>query len=433
MQWQINPQHHALQRRVALPPSKSNTLRALLFASLAAGESTIQHALVSPDTDAMVGACRALRAEISRQGDGWYVTGVAGNIRPRTDHVDVGNSGQVLRFVAAVSALSTATMTFSGDLSIQTLRPVAPLLQAINDLGGKAYSLKDNGYAPIAVLGPIQPGTVNAMEGADSQPVSAILIAASLLQGTTRINVVNAGEKPWVALTLHWLRRLGVNVRASSDFSYYEVEGGQPLPPINYRVSGDYSSAVYPAAAAIITKSTVAIEGLDPNESQPDKRFLDHLSAMGANVSWQGNTLVVSPGQLFRGIDVDLNDSIDTITILAVLGCFAQGKTTIRNAGVARNKECDRIASITRELKKMGAAIVETTDGLVVEQSPLIAAHVDSYNDHRIALALAVAALGAKGTTIVNDVECTQKSFPLFWPSCINAKSDLCVYIHCSL
>jgi 5-enolpyruvylshikimate-3-phosphate synthase len=179
-------------------------MRALVLATLGVGTSKLRYLLQSPDTDRMIEGCRHLGARIELLGDECLVSGVGRRpARPKCT-IDAGNSGLVLRFIGAVSTLSPGTVAINGDRSIQDRRSAQPLIDGINQLGGCAFSMRNNGRAPLVLSGPIRPGQVR-IDGADSQPVSALLIAASFLHGVTQIVVENEGERPFIDMTLHWL------------------------------------------------------------------------------------------------------------------------------------------------------------------------------------------------------------------------------------
>ncbi|MBL4647774.1 MAG: 3-phosphoshikimate 1-carboxyvinyltransferase [Gammaproteobacteria bacterium] len=410
-----------LSGTISASPSKSHSLRAILFASLATGKSIISNYLPSPDAAAMIQACQLLGANISQNNTQLDIIGVSGKPRLADNVIDAGNSGQVLRFVAAIAALCEGYTIFTGDHSVRYNRPLQPLIEALSQLGAQCISTKNDGYAPLIIKGPIHAGHTS-LDGADSQPVSALLIAAILLEGTTEISVRNPGEKPWLALTLAWFDRLGLQYQ-HSDYQHYVVTGKQSLNGFNYTVVGDFSSIAYPLVAAIITQSTITIDNLDINDAQGDKQLIHALIKMGANIiiDEKNFSLRVKPGNGLHGCELDINDFIDAVTILAVVGCYAQGTTTLTNAAIARNKECDRLATITAELTKMGADIHETSDGLTIHHATLHAAdNLTSHHDHRIVMSLVVAALGIPDTadvssqSTVHDIDCVKKSYPDF-------------------
>ncbi len=405
----------ALQGTVRLPPSKSQTMRACLFAALADGLSHVYNPLPSPDTDAMLTACRALGAHIEPCTGGYAIRGV-GMRRTLTSHaIDAGNSGIVLRFVGAVLGLFGEQVTITGDASMMARRSCSALIRGLEQLGAKVTS--NASHVPLTILGPIRPGRVH-IDGADSQPVSGCLIATSLLDGISEIHVQNAGEKSWIALTMHWLQQQGVTIEHDA-YSTFRVHGKKHFMPFHYRVHGDMSSLAYFLVAALLLPTDVCIEDVDLADGQPDAVFLLILQKMGASftIDHEAKKLFVKGPQRLCGAHIDINDCIDMITIVAVVGCFATGKTHITGARIARDKESDRLHAITQELTKMGANIEESEDGLIITSTELHGADLSSHGDHRIALALSVAALCAQGPSTLTDIACIQKSFPDFFGS----------------
>jgi 3-phosphoshikimate 1-carboxyvinyltransferase len=398
---------------ITIPPSKSHTLRAILFALMADGVSTIQNYLISPDTDAMIKACQALGAEITYTDRTLQIKGVAGSPLPAPDIIQAGNSGLVLRFISALCALLPSYSIITGDHSIKTQRPILPLLEGLNQLGALAEAIGAKGHPPVIIKGPIHPGHLT-IDGQDSQPISAILIAASFLKGTTEVHVDNPGERPWIDMTLYWLDKLSIPF-ARQGYDHFTLHGHAKYKGFDVKIPGDFSSAAFPMAAALITKSHITIHNLDQNEIQGDKKIIDIFQSMGASIQWADqNTLSIDGCQALTGVAIDINDCIDALPILAAVGCYASGSTHIYNGAIARKKESDRISAITKELKKLGAHIEEHHDGLIIKQSNLYGTPLFSHHDHRIAMSLAVAALGAKGNTCIQDAECINKTYKDF-------------------
>ena len=411
-QWIVKPS--VLKGSIQIPSSKSQSIRALLFALLARGRSTIYNLLRSPDVEAMLTACAHLGARIEREGERVEVVGVAGRICGSEDVIQAGNSGLILRLVGAIAALSPLPIVITGDHSIRHIRPVSPLLDALSQLGVEATSLRGDGGAPILIRGPIHAGRA-VMEGADSQPVSGVLIASAFAEGPVEIDVKNPGERPWVHLTLDWLKRLGISYVARNE-EYYRLEGNAAIEGFTYRVPGDFSSVAYPLVAALLTGSELCLENLDFKDLQGDKRVITYLQEMGApiEIDEANHRVHVKKCKGLRGTTLDLNECIDALPILAVVGCFAEGKTELRGAAIARKKESDRIQCIAQELNKMGACIEEHPDGLTISRASLKGAEVHSCFDHRIALSLAIAGLASMGTTIIKETACVDKSYPNF-------------------
>lgn len=403
-----------LKGEIYIPPSKSHTLRAILFGALGNGKTIVHNPLESPDAHAMIAACRLLGAKINVLEKRLEIEGVNGRIEEAEDVIQAGNSGLVLRMIAAVAALAAKPIVITGDHSIRHLRPMGPLTDGLQQLGVSVISTRGDGFAPLIIQGPIKAGKA-VIDGADSQPVSALLIASIFACGPLEIEVRNPGEKPWVGLTLDWLKRLGVECQ-HRDYTYYRIEGGRAYQGFEYTVPGDWSSAAFPLAAALVTGSELTIRNVDVNDIQGDKALLNVFQQMGANLKIDpDNCLIhVGKGGPLKGVDVDINDFVDALPVLAAVACFAEGKTHIRNAAVASQKECNRIQCIATELRKMGANINEHADGLSIMPSELHGAPVFSHFDHRMAMSLAVAGLGAKGETQIQNVECVEKTFPTF-------------------
>lgn len=405
-----------LKGEVAVPPSKSQTLRAVLFGALASGRTVVKNPLSSPDTDAMCGALRSFGAKILSSGNELLISGLEGRLKAAEDVIQAGNSGIVLRFMAAASALSSCPIVITGDYSLRHLRPVEALLQGLRQLGVKAVSTKGDGFAPVIIQGPLKSGKA-VISGEDSQPVSGLLIASAFAEGPVELHVKNPGERPWVQLTIDWLNRLGAECE-NDNFERYFVKGGLKAQGFDYTVPGDFSTASFPIVAALITGSRLVVKNLDFSDSQGDKKLIPLLQEMGADIQAdpvKGQILIGENSRL-KGREVDLNEMIDAISPLALLACFAEGKTVIRNAEVARTKECDRIGATARELGKMGAKVEETADGLIIYPCELKASKaLESHSDHRMAMTLCVAAMGAKGESSVKGVECVEKTYGNFF------------------
>ena len=406
--------NRSLNGEITIPSSKSHTLRSILFGSLGKGKSIIHRYLHSSDTKSMAEACRLFGAEVDFYSDRIEISGIGGKILGSEDVIHAGNSGIVLRFCSAIGALAKHPIVITGDRSIRYHRPMKPLLEGLSQLGVSTASMRGDGYAPIILKGPIRPGKA-VLSGEDSQPVSALLIASAFAEGPIELEVHSPGEKPWVALTLDWFDRLGI-VYENHGFERYRLPGNTLYHGFECTIPGDLSSAAFPIAAALVTRSELTLQNIDMCDSQGDKELVAVLQKTGAQLEINefSKSLFIKKSSTLSGITVDINNFIDAATILAVVGCFAEGRTEIRNASVARQKECDRLRCITTELKKMGAKIAETEDGLSIQHSPLKGAALHSYDDHRMAMSLTVAALGASGETTVSSVECVAKTFPTF-------------------
>lgn len=400
-----------LHGAVTIPGSKSHTIRAVAFASLASGESRIEAPLESGDARSAASTFAAFGAKIERRPDVWIVQGTGGELSVPENVVDVGNSGTTVNIALATAALLRKGMAvFTGDHQIRR-RPAGPVISAINDLGGWAEATRGNGCPPIVVRGRLRGGTTS-MECKTSQYLTSILINAPLGDGDTTIRVPLLHEVPYVEITLDWLARLGVKLERDG-MKEFRVPGGQRYKAFTRRIPADFSSATFFLCAGAIGDNDLLVQGLDLSDVQGDKAVLDYLRAMGARVEVTPDGVRVRPGQL-KGCRLDLNATPDAVPMMAALACFAQGTTTLANVPQARIKETDRIAVMREELTKLGARIQELPDGLVIEQSKLTGAEVNGHDDHRVVMSLAVAASAIAGETVIRTAEAAAVTFPAF-------------------
>jgi len=393
------------------PPSKSYTHRAIILAGLGSGTTKINYPLLSADPLATIDAMRAAGAEIEIQGDRLKVQGNAGKIRaPQT--VDVMNSGTTLRIMSSVFSLCDKKVTLTGDESIQK-RPMGPLLEALEGVGVKTES--NDGKPPISVQGPMRGNCIRIRGDVSSQYISGLLIACPLRKVDTTIEVTtDIKSLPYLDVTLDAISDFGVTIHRDG-YDCFEVPGNQSYSKNEYTIEGDYSGAAFILGASAITEEVVTVKNLSPTSKQGDRYFLDILKMMGANVRIRGDEIMVGGGKTLRAVDVDLSQSPDLLPITAVLCALARGKSRIYNVEHARIKECDRISAVAQGLKKMGARVDEKQDGMVIEGSEkLHGASIESFGDHRIVMAFAVAGLRADGVTKINHAESVKVSYPDF-------------------
>ncbi|WP_319559477.1 3-phosphoshikimate 1-carboxyvinyltransferase [Marispirochaeta sp.] len=402
----------SLEGSITIPGSKSHTIRALLIASLAKGESLLSAPLDSSDTRSCVALCRALGAEITEEDSAWRIKGTGGSVKPAEDEIDVGNSGTSLYLGAGAAALGRRKIIFTGDEQIRS-RPIQPLIDALRDLGAEAASVKKNGSAPVRIKGPLTGGKTS-IECPTSQYLSSLLLALPLAEGDSEIQVPLLHEKPYVEMTLDWLDRQGIRYE-NDDFSRFRVFGGQSYTAFDSLIPGDFSTATFFLCAAAITGSTISLENLDMNDPQGDKEVAEILARMGCAVTIQEKAITIS-GKPMEGRVIDMNAIPDALPAMAVTACYAQGTTELINVPQARLKETDRISVMREELSRCGADIEERPDGLVIRNSPLKGGSIWSHRDHRIAMALAIGALGAKRPIAIRDAESVAVTVPQFFP-----------------
>jgi 3-phosphoshikimate 1-carboxyvinyltransferase len=259
-------------------------------------------------------------------------------------------------------------------------------------------------------------GTIRIQGDVSSQFISGLLFAGPLMErGMTLIITSKLESKSYVRLTIGTMREHGIEVSTDHDMTQFDVRSGQVYLPADHRISGDFSSAAFFLAAAAITNSHILIRNMQPNSLEPDSKMIEFMNRMGARVVFQDDGLKVEGGTL-RGIELDISGCPDLGPIIAVLACFAHGQTKITGAARLRYKESDRLAAISSELNSLGADVKETQDGLLVHGlSSLRGGTVRSHGDHRIAMALGVAALRANGKITIEHAESVRKSYPRFF------------------
>lgn len=409
MFWDISAKN-PLCGSVAVPGSKSHTIRAVIAAFLADGVSEIYSPLYSADTESALAAVSALGAKVEKAHTCWKIIGTGGKITAPASPVDLGNSGTTLRIITAIAALGKEKVTFTGDSSLQS-RIMQGELDALTALGAVCES--SSGCAPLSVKGSLSGGRCK-VDGTTSQYLTALLMALPLAENDSVLELDFLNEADYVRITLDWLERCGISVEYSSDLLHFEIPGNQRYKAFSRVIPADFSTAAFPLGAGVVAGKSVEILNLDFADLQGDKKVFEYVRAMNGDISISDSSVVVRASELI-GREFDLNSTPDALPLMAVLGCYARGTTSLLNVPQARFKECDRIACVTRELRKMGADIEELADGMIIHGGkPLRGAEVESYDDHRIAMALTVAALGAEGTVSIANGECCKVTYPEF-------------------
>ena len=400
----------AVAGQITAPPSKAQTHRALFTALLTRGSTTIIHPLRCDDTKATERAITALGARIS--GSTILSVSSTGVLRQPREIIDCGESGVTMRFVIPILSLISDETVLKAEESLMR-RPIEPLADALKQLN---VSLSINDRVVTVSGGPAEGGTVTVRGDVSSQFISGLLLAGSLMKKGIKLEIVSPLEsRNYVLLTIDSLRSHGVSVNVSQDFSFLEVPGGQEPKPTTHEISGDYSSASYHLCAAAITRSSLTVSNLSQT-LEPDSVIVDLLPRMGVRTIVRENSVIVDGGRLMA-TDVDIRESPDLGPIIAVLACYADGGTTrITGARRLRYKESDRLASMRSELVSLGAEVVETENSLSLNGPIALRGGIaQSHSDHRIAMALSIAALGAKNELTIRGAECVNKSYPSFF------------------
>lgn len=402
---------------IRAPPSKSYTHRAVIMGALAAGTSTIREPLLGDDTEASIKAMRALGAEISSEPDKITIKGIK-KFRVPDEMINAENSGTTIRFITALAAHVPGTIKLTGDSSLQK-RPMEPLLDALSQLGVKCWSEKNDGTPPIVVQGgKLRGGHIKIPGNVSSQFISGLLISSPLAQSDVTIELTtDLKSTPYLAITSYMLEKFGIKHAYDSQHHMYRIPGRQTYQPLReFTVPGDYSSAAFFLVAGALLEGQISISNLNMDDPQGDKQILEILKEVGAKISLKPKekTVIVSKGTL-KPFEIDCSDIPDLVPILAVLASFIPGTSKLFNAAHLRLKESDRLHTITTELLKMGVDIQELSDALVIKgHLTHNSAVLETYNDHRIAMALTIAALPLKETSCIKNAECIRVSYPHF-------------------
>ncbi|MFB6304070.1 MAG: 3-phosphoshikimate 1-carboxyvinyltransferase [Haloferacaceae archaeon] len=401
--------------RARAPPSKSYTHRAILAAGYGDG-ATVRDALVSADTRATMLAVEAFGGSVERDGREVRVEGFDGRPAVPDRVIDCANSGTTMRLTTACAGLADGLTVLTGDASLRS-RPQGPLLDAVEQLGGRAESTRGNGRAPLVVGGPMTGGRAEIPGDVSSQFVTALLMAGAVTEEGVEVELqTELKSAPYVDITVEVLDAFGVDAGATADG--FAVAGGQSYDVDAYDVPGDFSSISYLlAAGAVAGDGSVTVEGARPG-AQGDSAIVDVVERMGADVDWDRDAGRVSVRRApLSGVEVDVGDTPDLLPTVAALGAAAAGETRIVNCEHVRHKETDRVAVMATELEKMGASVTEEPETLTVHggESELRGAAVEGHGDHRVVMALAVAALAAEGTTRIAGAEHVDVSFPGFF------------------
>ena len=415
-QLEIPPFRGTLDATVDIPGSKSITNRALLVAALADGESTISGALFSEDTHWFSNCLYHLGISITGNADHatFTVMGKGGSIPQSQANLFVGNAGTAARFITAMLALGHGTYQVDGIARMRE-RPMDELLTVLEQMGTRITFEGQAGYMPYVLHSSgFHGGNIRMRAHQTSQQLSALLMIAPYAQHDTIITIDGELVSPsYINITRQVMTDFGITFEEQGD-QRFVINAGQQYQPRTYHIEPDASNASYFFAAAALTGGSVRVNHLSTNSYQGDFSFVNVLAQMGCQIHTTGHyTEVIGPKTL-RGIEVDMNDISDTVQTLAAIAPFADTPVTIRNVAHIRVKETDRIHAVVTELRRLGVQVDEFQDGLRIYPSQPHPATIETYNDHRMAMAFAVLGLKVPGV-VINDPDCTHKTFPTFF------------------
>ena len=404
---------------INLPGSKSLSNRALLLAALAKGTTTLTNLLDSDDIRHMLNALKKLGVnyQLSNDKKECVVEGL-GRAFNSTElgelELFLGNAGTAMRPLCAALCLGQGEYVLTGEARMFE-RPIGSLVDALKQAGAEVTYLKEVNYPPLKITGTGLKGGLIKIDGSvSSQFLTAFLMSAPMANEDTTIEIV--GElvsKPYIKITLQIMADFGVEVdNKNGKYQKFVIKGRQTYTAAgNYLVEGDASSASYFLAAAAIAGGTIKVTGIGKKSVQGDIQFADALEAMGANIEWGDDYIKASKGKL-KAVDMDFNHIPDAAMTIAVTALFSTGTTKIRNVYNWRVKETDRLYAMAKELRKVGATVVEGHDFIeITAPEKLQYATIDTYDDHRMAMCFSLVAL-SDTAVMINDPKCTSKTFP---------------------
>ncbi len=394
--------------RIRAISSKSEAHRLLICAALSDKPTKINCTDTNNDINATASCLRTLGADISRVDDGFLVTPIGK--APKYAEMDCGESGSTLRFLLPIiSALGVeCDIHMHGRLP---LRPLSPLYELLEENG---IRLSPQGSNPLHICGRLSSGNYSILANVSSQFISGLLFALPLCNGCSSLMLDGKVESlPYIRMTLEAMRSFGVHIE--------EKDNCFTIPKITNYVSnnsvtayGDWSNAAFFLAAGAIGDMPLTISGLDVHSLQGDKQILALLSDFGANVTLSKGDITVTP-RMLHGIEIDASNIPDLVPILCVVASVSEGQTRIFNAGRLRIKESDRISSTCNMLASLGADIIPTEDGMIINgKKKLSGGIVDSCGDHRIAMSAAIASIVSSGEVTITNFEAVNKSYPDF-------------------
>ncbi|WP_455129128.1 3-phosphoshikimate 1-carboxyvinyltransferase [Pseudoramibacter alactolyticus] len=419
---------HPICGEIVAPPSKSVSHRMVMAAALAKGESTVHHVLLSEDLKATCAAMEALGAHIESAAEsrGLVTLTIRGCDRPKAAAgatIYCRESGSTLRFMLPLAGMHARDLHITGEGRLSE-RPLGPFRENFT-AHGVQWTAPENRELPLTLNGCLQPGHFLLPGNLSSQFITGLLFALPLLDGDSTIDVITEMESaPYVAITLAVLGQAGIVVDVSADFRHYRIAGGQHYAPGAFTVEGDYSQAAFWLAMGVLS-GPVTCRGLLFDSTQGDARVVDWMREMGGDITRTADGFCARPSRL-RGIEMNVSQCPDLVPVLAVLATAASGASRIVGAGRLRLKESDRLAAMTTVLTALGADVKEKPEGLVIRGGrPLKGGRVSSFNDHRVAMALAAASTVCAAPVVLDGAEAVQKSYPQFWEDFVKMGGQL--------
>lgn len=412
---QIAPISRPLRARVRVPGSKSLTNRALLLAALSTGTTTLADALFSDDSCYLAEALKELgfRMKPDKNRSEITLTGEGGTIPARMADLFIGNAGTAARFLTAFLTVGSGMYTVDGDARMRE-RPMQDLVESLTVLGASLQTA--NGKLPLKVVANgLRGGRTIVAGDISSQFLSALLMVAPCARNPVEIILsTEINSRPYVDMTLSVMHDFGVEIERQ-EYERFQIRPAAYRSVSTYRIEPDASAASYFFAAPAVCGGSVRVENLSRKSAQGDLQFADVLEQMGCRVLEGNDFIEVSGPDTLKGVDVDMRDIPDTAQTLAAIAPFACSPTRIRGIASARFKETDRIHATCTELDRLGVHVEEHEDGMTIHPCRgVTSAAIQTYHDHRMAMAFSLIGLRAPGISIENP-SCVSKTFPNFF------------------
>jgi len=399
---------------VVVPGSKSISHRMMICAALSDSESKISNLLLSEDVLLTIGALKAMGAKIQKVHDHLYsVNGVGGYLTPSQTDIYLGNSGTSMRLLAGIAALGKTPYTLTGDKRMCE-RPMTELLDALGQIHISAESEKGTGTPPVTIQGGNRTGGAIRIDcSKSSQYLSSLLMMGPLLEKGLDIHLESPPvSSPYIDLTLDIMKKFNVQASRKSS-THFIVPGKQTYSSGQFTVEPDLSNAGYFWAIGAVTGKMIFVDNINEKSLQGDINQIYILEKMGCDLVIEENRIGIRGGSL-NAVEVDMSDTPDAVPAIAVVASFAKGTTRINNIGHLRIKECDRIDVVSTQLMKMGIQVVQGDDFMEITGGVHKPAFIETFNDHRIAMAFSIPGLMMDGIDIENPA-CVEKSFPNYW------------------
>lgn len=411
-----------LSGTIDVVPSKSYSHRAIIAASLAKGQSVIRNVLFSDDINRTISCCEAFGADIQKFENYLVINGVE-KVQRKYNKVNVGESGSTIRFMIPIMLTNEEEIEFIGENNLVN-RPLEAYYEIFKKQGIE-YEHPINQYLPLKTKGKLMPGEFLVLGNVSSQFITGLLFTLPLLNGNSIIKIDGKLEsKSYIDLTLDILKLYGIEIE-NKEYKSFVIRGNQKYKSHDYTIEGDFSQAAFFLSMGTLGND-IKLGCMNLNSLQGDKKIIDDIKSLGGEIIYEDGYIKALPSNL-KAAEIDFSQSPDLGPTLSVLASVSQGESKFINASRLRIKECDRITCVKEELNKLGANISESADEMYFIGVDKLngSLELDTHNDHRIAMSLAVASTICSSPLLINNAGCVKKSYPNFWDDFVKLGGDV--------